>query len=375
MGDRQPRRRRRDPRFVVAALVAAATLAWAAPAVAQGSWTAPAMPTATTDLALNDVACNGTTCVAVGGPCAVGGCAGFATGQILYSGDDATTWNVATVPVTVGDISRVTCANPADCLAIAQTTSGVTTIPAVIFTTDYGVKWQLEAVPGKTLSGVACPAYSECFVTGTSKTGAALLLRSLTFGATWVRVRVPAGVAALGVINCSTTMDCTAFGGVKVGQSTLSVLTTNGGVAWRLGHLPAGFKSVTGEGCLTALRCVVSGASSAGHVGLVATSLNGGLTWGALTRMTGSLVISGVSCTSATSCVAVGTASSPTLAPIIFATTTRGSRWLSQPLTPSTANLVGGVSCESTGVCVAVGQWFTFTSSAATADGPFVLVD
>ena len=145
----------------------------------------------------------------------MGGCAGFVAGQILFSGDDGTTWNVATVPVTVGDLSRVTCANPADCLAVGATTSGATTSPAVIFTTDFGAKWQLESVPGRTLSGVACPAYSECFVDGTSKTGAALLLRSPTFGATWVRVHVPAGVAALGVLDCSTTMDCTAFGGDK----------------------------------------------------------------------------------------------------------------------------------------------------------------
>ncbi len=377
MGDSPGRRRVQRPLLAVAVAVAVAVtvLAWGpAPANAQGAWTAVVTPSAAGGTALDGVACNGPTCVAVGGPCAEGACAGFVTGEVLYSGDDGTTWNVATVPATVGDLTRVSCANPADCLAVGEVATGATSAAAVIYTTDFGAKWQLEVAPGRSLSGVACPAYSECFVDGTSKTGAALLLRSPTFGATWVREHVPAGVAALGSLTCSTTSDCTAFGASGVGRANLSVVTTNAGVTWRLGHLPAAFRSVTGEGCLTALRCMVSGQSATGRVGLVATSVNGGVTWGALTRMTGSLVISGVSCTSATSCVAVGTSSSPAPSPIVFATTTRGSRWLSQPLAPTTSNLNGGVSCESSDVCVAVGQSFANTSSPATTDGPFVLV-
>ena len=263
MGDSPGRRRVQRPLLAVAVAVAVAVtvLAWGpAPANAQGAWTAVVTPSAAGGTALDGVACNGPTCVAVGGPCAEGACAGFVTGEVLYSGDDGTTWNVATVPATVGDLTRVSCANPADCLAVGEVATGATSAAAVIYTTDFGAKWQLEVAPGRSLSGVACPAYSECFVDGTSKTGAALLLRSPTFGATWVREHVPAGVAALGSLTCSTTSDCTAFGASGVGRANLSVVTTNAGVTWRLGHLPAAFRSVTGEGCLTALRCMVSGA-------------------------------------------------------------------------------------------------------------------
>jgi hypothetical protein len=361
------------------ALAAVVTSSWGvAPVVAATpvTWSSVTAPAGTTNLSFSGVACSAATCVATGYPCGVAGCVGFNAGLILYSGDHAATWSVAAVPSNVGNLSHVTCANSADCMAIGATgPPGPSSSATVLTTMSYGAKWIATTAPSASLSGVACVAYSRCYVDGATRAGVPVMFRSNNFGATWSRLRVPAGVASVGSIDCSTMTNCLGVGVAKVGANPLSLMTVNAGRSWRVGHLPKSMGTVGSASCLSATRCVVVGDLVTGHRGVVTSTSNGGLTWKALARLAGTRSMSGVSCYTPTSCVAVGTAGSATLAPLILATSSRGAGWQSQPAPVGTSNLNGGVACEPSGVCVAVGQWFTFSGVGATDDGPYILVN
>jgi len=358
---------------------AVATSSWgAAPVVAAtpATWASVAAPAGTANLSFTDVACDAATCVATGYPCGVASCAGFIAGVILYSGDDASSWNVAATPSDAGNLSHVTCANSADCMAIGAAGPPAAAARAVVLiTTSYGARWTAVGAPSASLSGVACVAYSQCFVDGATRTGVPVMFRSANFGATWSRERVPAPVASVGSIDCATMTDCLAFATAKVAPSALSLVTVNAGRTWRVGHLPATLGTIGSASCLSATRCVAIGDLAKGHAGVVTVTTNGGLSWKALARLPGALSMSGVSCYTSTSCVAVGAAAAAPAAPAIFSTSNQGAGWQSQPAPVGTSNLGGGVACEPSGVCVAIGQWFTYTGVAATDDGPYILVN
>jgi hypothetical protein len=68
-----------------------------------------------------------------------------------------------------------------------------------------------------TLSGLSCTAAATCQVTGSTISGVPVLMGTTTAGETWSPEKVPAGVASIGAMTCSTTTSCQAVGWDSVG--------------------------------------------------------------------------------------------------------------------------------------------------------------
>ncbi|MHB1775482.1 MAG: beta propeller repeat protein [Acidimicrobiales bacterium] len=124
---------------------------------------------------------------------------------------------------------------------------GTTTVADVLSTTDGGLHWTPELLPGDVpqpmLNGLSCPTDSECWATGSDAVpehvdgadngGSPVLLGTTDGGANWspVSFTTPAGAPnydgqsflSIGSISCPTALACAAQGAAAQGSPTAPV--------------------------------------------------------------------------------------------------------------------------------------------------------
>ncbi len=357
----------------------------------QGSaWTAQQTPQATGSIVddLQGVSCiSQSECTAVGYYINGNGI-GDSLGATLAEVWNGSAWTIEPTPnpkgLDVADLESVSCASSTACTAVGyfDKNNGNDKALAEVWN---GSGWTLQpTVNPKTttssMSGVACPAQSECFAAGVyeAKFGPSQPLLEVHTITSWQQILAPvlegAASSALHSVSCGSTNRCMAVGSYAVSTSTTATLAEYwNGTKWSIVPTPevVGSSKSTLESvsCPTPDTCVAVGSetSSASSMGLVEDW--DGKSWTIEQNPTQPGTSSGltaVSCTSIEYCEAAGyyVLDSETFA---FTEVWNGSVWSvdTVPLPPEGYDSeLEGVSCSSPTACVAVGQ---YTQSAMLA--------
>jgi hypothetical protein len=291
---------------------------------------------------------------------------GQATGTPLAVGQPA--------PSGTGDLGAVSCATVRRCWAVgiagpnpAQATGS--TVIAV--TTNGGTTWKSQAVSGGStpqLSGVSCPAATECMAVGSngaSLPGSGVVITTSDAGATWTAVASPQNALALLSVTCASPSDCTTV--VSDGTSTWAAHSADFGQSWQQeGNLPSTFQPENDLTCLAGGICLDAGyvpTSNSHGQGAVAVSADGGQTWGLATVPAGTGVLQSTACPTTTICLAAGSTGT-TVSDVVPAkgellrSTDGGHTWEQSAGTVPVED-VYGMACPSAQQCAMVGTyWF-----------------
>ncbi|HET9893486.1 MAG TPA: hypothetical protein VFQ44_00880 [Streptosporangiaceae bacterium] len=216
----------------------------------------------------------------------------------------------------------VSCATTTSCLAVGDSEVPFTpTQPVQLSDAWNGHTWrELPAPAGSApsqLTGVACPAASECIAVGDSgPRGQAAVWAQSWDGASWSELTPvdPAGAASseFSGISCTGAAHCVAVGEYTTGSNIEHALAESwNGTSWTmLPAPPRGLKGLNAIACPAAALCVVVGDAAIRKLAVGSAEWNGS-TWTSLTTPNPITVfdnqtLTGVSCASATSCIAVG---------------------------------------------------------------------
>lgn len=293
----------------------------------------------------------------------------------------------STLPAPIQSLRAVTCPTAQRCWAVGSTTPTTTAPsgPTIVGSTDGGATWTAETVPATVgyLSAIACASVRSCTAVGQigqTGVGPGAVLATADGGATWVLQSVPAGTSDVTAVACRPGGRCTALG-VLAGRVTTLVPSTTG--TWLpTGALPPAASVATALSCIDATDCWATSAQAVdvSHViGVIAVTADGGDTWTLQHVPVGTGALQGIDCTpgtpvdgrpadaAAASCTAVGTTATVLGAArtgqgVVLTSADGGASWASDPVTPTSADLLA-VSCGA-GPCVAVGTAVASTPAA-----------
>jgi len=301
----------------------------------------------------------------------------------------------AAPPTGVQLLRSVACPTATRCWAVGTTVATATTpsTAAMVTTSTGGATWSIQTLPATVgfLTGIACSSVRNCAAVGqvgTGGVGPGAVVSTVNGGATWQLQPVPAGTTDVTAVTCTTGAHCTALADIA---GRVTALTTVGVAGpWVAGGaLPPTVSTGFSLSCTDAHDCWAVGTSpvDVGHTaGVVVTTADGGTTWALQTVPPGTGALQGIACTppapstssttattqpaTATNCTAVGTTATDISAGrsgqgVVLTTTTGGSTWVSDPVTPTSADLLG-VSCGA-GPCVAVGTTVASADEAGVA--------
>ncbi len=284
-------------------------------------------------------------------------------------------WANQAVPSGTGALNAVACVSLQDCWAVGEASSGGPGV--VVATTDGGLSWKRQAVPGGSSGtyssifyGISCVNHMDCWAVGEGGTGAGLGLAIVTTdgGATWRTEALPSGIGGLYGVACSTSTACLAVGysGSLFNSKATVIKTTDGGSTWSEVSVPNGLVDAKSISCVNGNDCLAAvyvGNPVVPTAGIIATS-NAGATWSSETLPSGTGPLDSVFCATAMLCWAVGhtAASSSTSAPVVVATSSGGVTWTSESV-PSGTGYLTGVSCASSTYCWSVGRNTSSSSS------------
>jgi photosystem II stability/assembly factor-like uncharacterized protein len=277
-------------------------------------------------------------------------------------------------PSGTGDLGAVSCATVRRCWAVGiagpnpAPATGATVIAA---TANGGTTWKAQAVSGGStpqLSGVSCPAATECIAVGSngaSLPGSGVVITTSDAGATWTAVASPANALAVLSVTCASPNDCTAV--VSDGTSTWAAHSADFGQSWQQeGNLPSTFQPENDLTCLAGGICIDAGyvpTSNSHGQGAVAVSADGGQTWALATVPVGTGVLQSTACPSTTVCLAAGSTGT-TVSDVVPAkgellrSTDGGHTWEQSAGTVPVED-VYGMACPSAQQCAMVGTfWF-----------------
>jgi len=322
-------------------------------------WTTEAIPAGVGDL--NDVVCPSVTqCYAVGGM-------EYSTGPgwILGSSDGGKSWTLLNTTSQTW-LAAIACPTTTTCIAVGGGGGdGVTTVPALLLTTDSGKHWSNEALPSQIggILDIACGSQSVCVVVGnTSNTaeGQTGIARTTDEGATWTVETSPTGLSEIDSVTCSTTSFCIIGGagpGPESSSPSMDSISNDGGASWTAGVVASGPSALGQISCVGPQACiglVESGGTNTYGSGSPIMTSDGGRTWKAGSTGVGEAV----SCVMDL-CVSVGgrwTDITNTYPGDAFVSTDSGTDW--EPMTISTPYSLTAVVCLSGVDCVAVGGNF-----------------
>jgi photosystem II stability/assembly factor-like uncharacterized protein len=279
-------------------------------------------------------------------------------------------------PSGTSELGALSCATDQRCWAVGI--AGPNTAPSVVATvidatTNGGRTWKAQRVVGGStpqLSGVSCPAATECMAVGSngaSLPGSGVVITTSDAGATWSPAASPQNALVVSSVTCASPTDCTAI--VSDGTSTWSAHSPDFGQSWQQeGNLPAGFLPANDVTCIAGGICIDAGyvPTTNGHgQGAVAVSADGGQTWALASVPAGTGVLQSTTCLSASACLAAGTTGT-TVSDVVPAkgellhSTDGGRTWV-----PSSGSLpvddVYGLACPSGDQCAMVGTtWVGF---------------
>jgi hypothetical protein len=277
----------------------------------------------------------------------------------------ATSWNIVPspnlTPVAQATVSGVACPSATLCFMVGS--SGGINFPLLSSLIERwnGTAWSAVVSPEPAgaaegaLDGVSCAGVSNCFAVGyfagAGRTRASLIKR--WDGARWSNVAVPGHAGELTSVACASATMCFAVGGANgVG----SVLRWNGATWSVVPGLPLGPNAEPeGVACSSVSNCFAVG-SIAGSASPLTAHWNG-TAWSVVANPapTGafSMQLLGVSCPDAATCFAVGLSGGK---PLIERWD--GSSWSLTATQGGDADLplyLTGVACSSASSCFAVG--------------------
>ena len=182
-------------------------------------------------------------------------------------------------------------------------------------TSNGGGTWKAQRVVGGStpqLSGVSCPAATECMAVGSngaSLPGSGVVITTSDAGTTWSPAASPQNALVVSSVTCASPTDCTSI--VSDGTSTWSAHSADFGQTWQQeGNLPAGFLPGNDLTCIAGGMCIDAGyvpTSNSHGQGAVAVSADGGQTWALASVPSGIGVLQSTACLSASVCLAAGT--------------------------------------------------------------------
>jgi photosystem II stability/assembly factor-like uncharacterized protein len=280
-------------------------------------------------------------------------------------------------PSGTGDLGAVSCATVRRCWAVgiagpnATPASGATAATVIAATTNGGTTWKAQAVSGGStpqLSGVSCPAATECMAVGSngaSLPGSGVVITTSDAGATWTAVASPQNALAVLSVTCASPNDCTTV--VSDGTSTWAAHSADFGQSWQQGgNLPSTFQPENDLTCLAGGICLDAGyvpTSNSHGQGAVAVSVDGGKTWALATVPAGTGVLQSTACPSTTVCLAAGSTGT-TVSDVVPAkgellrSTDGGHTWEQSAGTVPVEDIYG-MACPSAQQCAMVGAfWF-----------------
>jgi hypothetical protein len=184
----------------------------------------------------------------------------------------------------------------------------------VITSADGGATWTTQPLPSGigVLYTVNCTSTADCLAGGGVTDPETTLpvgnvLKTTNGGATWTSVPLPAGTGVVTAISCGSLSECVGLTYSKVDLATYpaptALISTDGGATWSNGSLPSGLGSLADVSCVAA-DCTAVGYALAGPTGVIMDSSDAGRTW--QLQAAGYQYILGVSCTDPESCEAVG---------------------------------------------------------------------
>lgn len=328
-------------------------------------------------------------CWAVGSTVGTGGAPNGAA--VIATHDGGASWTTQPVPASVGFLSDVSCSDRHYCVAVGQLVQTSNGQGAITTTSDGGATWTAATVPPGVLdvTAVDCRANRRCLAIGTVATGSVALVSSAARPG-WVQLgTLPDDLTGATAISCPDSQHCwvTIQQALDVDHVAGKVaFTTDGGSTWAATASPKAVGYLNGIDCVnsapgsglpftstTASTATGSGAPVEGTPpspaasGTTAPSGSSTTTTVPGTTTTASPPAASTTTTTTTPtglrgvwCVAVGTTASTLTGTrsgrgIILTTTDGGTTWSSQPVSPTSAVLMG-VSCTAVNSCVAVGS-------------------
>ncbi len=342
-----------------------------------GSWTLQTMPTPTRPGgSFAAVTCPASSrCIAVGTMIGSTG-----AGLPLIESGNGTAWSQSSAPHPAGAIHTaldgVSCTTGTACSAVGESVNGSGVASPVAARWD-GTSWQLQApaTPASaatqlTLTGVSCPAATECLAVGwyASSTGADVAFAEQWNGTSWQLTGPPdpGGSASteLSAVTCTSATACTAVGFDRPASGGPAPLAERwNGTSWSSEPVPT--SAGANGGTLDGISC--SSASACTAVGSLGPTSNpepplverwNGTKWTEQTAPAPSgnpynAVLQAISCSSATACSATGTYNEGSA----FAERWNGTSWQITPLAAPTATMaLTGIVCTAASACTAVGD-------------------
>jgi Tfp pilus assembly protein PilX len=280
-------------------------------------------------------------------------------------------WSLSPLPTGVADLTQIQCPLPTVCVAIGTSTTG----PALVVATISGssVSWTNETngIPvGVTgLNQIQCSSgvMVTCMTIGTTSTGPSILAGAISISAqTWVPDPLPTALAnvatTLSQLNCASATACVAIGQAATGPIVVAGATQSLGTQqWVSDPLPA-TPAVTG---LTQLNCSNATCTFIGTASGVPVVLAGKATALVQPLVSQNLpagvaapgtTLTQLSCSGAVACVAIGQSATT---PVIVAgpsSVTPGASWYLDTYSSSSTPVTPRPSSLSQIVCPPAGS-------------------
>ncbi len=223
------------------------------------TWTSEAEPDY---VDLQAISCaNASDCVAVGN-------GGIGTDDgILATTDSGAQWFAEPLPApALNGVSGVSCSSRVDCVAVGESSSGD---EAAAFTTDGGQLWTISNIVatsiGNVLTSVACYTTNDCVAVGHGGSSTTIL-RSTDGGQAFDADNSPTGAGPLDTVSCvvaPVAVDCVAVGAADSG-TTGTVLESSDGSNWSNVAVSGSTPALTAVDCATTSDCAAGGGMPTG---------------------------------------------------------------------------------------------------------------
>jgi hypothetical protein len=317
-------------------------------------------------ISLERVSCSSNTCVTVGASSADS----YPVGRGLVSTDGGSSWQVASLPKGVGDLSSVDCPSPTVCVAGGDRSQHRIGAPqgVLIRSSDGGKTWSLLSLPPRipSVTDVSCASPSWCVAAA----GREMLITK--DGSSWYEVSVPGDVVS---VSCVLPSNCMATASTRaMGRGAAVLKTSDFGQTWQALPNAAAIPRlayIDAIDCLTASSCIFSADLNEDQFntcplacqGASLATTDGGLSWREALFPNGGGATS-ISCPSSSFCMAAGMFPGETGGMSLAVTTDWGLRWKAWFRGEGKLELVygggtvqpGGIGCGTPTDCVAVGE-------------------
>ncbi len=306
------------------------------------------------------VACDGTSCTAVGAVSS-----NYSWTPAVWTLESGS-WSVTMLPTTAADtsLSSVSCVDASDCTAIGSDAAGTELVVAV----EEAGAWSTHETPAPSSTSVVAPVSISCWAAGSCEAVAtawlspgsgamAIAISGTSLTASVLPLESGQVGASLSAIACPGASSCVAVGEVSTRAGSSSIAASLSGTTWSEAPVPGESISLDGITCSAEAQCTAVGSDAADTLS--------GSTWTEQYPAVGGPPLAGLSaasCATARFCAAVGWYYDELGAVRPVVETWNGTAWkatLPPPPPGTSTGWLVDVSCGAVGRCVAVdgGSW------------------